>query len=307
MLSTDLAFRRLILGVAANPAVTRVVTRHGLALGARRFVAGETLEEGLQAVAALKARGLLATLDYLGEKVTDLAAAQQASTTYCEMLKALAAADLQPNVSLKLSQFGLTIDPSACLANVRRVLETAEAVGGFVRIDMEESALVDRTLEVYRTLARDFPGRVGIVLQAYLYRTEADLKALLPLGPNIRLCKGAYSEPPSVAFPKKRDVDANFLRLLRIALREAAFTAIATHDERIIEAARAMVEEPGMAGRYEFQMLYGVKPRLQERLVRQGERVRIYVPFGTHWYPYFVRRLAERPANLAFVLRGLRG
>lgn len=307
LLGTDRAFRRLILGIAANPAVSRVVTRHGLALGARRFVAGETLQEGLQAVAALKARGLLATLDYLGEKVTDLAAAEQASATYCEMLEALAGAGLEPNVSLKLSQFGLTIDPAACLANVRRVVETAEAVRGFVRIDMEESALVDRTLEVYRTLVREFPGRVGVVLQAYLYRTEADLRALLPLRPNVRLCKGAYSEPPSVAYPKKRDVDANFLRLLRIALKEAAFTAVATHDERIIEAARAMVGELGAAGRYELQMLYGVKPRLQQALVRQGERVRIYVPFGTHWYPYFVRRLAERPANLAFVLRGLWG
>lgn len=307
MLGTDLAFRRLILGIAGNPAVSRVVTRHGLSLGARRFVAGETLQEGLQAAALLKTRGLLATLDYLGEKVTDLAAAEHASSTYCEMLRALATAGLEPNVSLKLSQFGLTIDPAACTANVRRVVETAAAVQGFVRIDMEEWVLVDRTLEIYRTLVRDFPGRVGIVLQAYLYRTEADLKALLKLRPNIRLCKGAYNEPPSVAYPKKRDVNANFLRLLRMSLREAAFTAVATHDERVIEAARGLVGELGAAGRYEFQMLYGVKPRLQQALVRQGERVRIYVPFGTHWYPYFVRRLAERPANLAFVLRGLWG
>lgn len=307
MRSTDLAFRRMILGVAGNPGVTRLVTRHGLTLGARRFVSGETLEEGIQAVAALKARGLLATLDYLGEKVSDLAAAGQASATYQRMLRALAQSGFQPNVSLKLSQFGLTIDREACLANVRHVLEVAAEVNGFVRIDMEESSLVDATLQIFRTVAGEFPGRVGVVLQAYLYRTENDLKALLPMGLNVRLCKGAYSEPPSVAFPRKRDVDANYLKLLRISLKEAAFTAVATHDESIIRATAEYIREIRSAGRYEWQMLYGVKPRLQQALVGRGERVRIYVPFGTHWYPYFVRRLAERPANLAFVIRGLWG
>ncbi|MEW6044961.1 MAG: proline dehydrogenase family protein [Bacillota bacterium] len=307
MRSTDLAFRRMILGVAGNPGVTRLVTRHGLTLGARRFVSGETLEEGIQAVAALKARGLLATLDYLGEKVSDLAAAGQASATYQRMLRALAQSGFQPNVSLKLSQFGLTIDREACLANVRHVLEVAAEVNGFVRIDMEESSLVDATLQIFRTVAREFPGRAGVVLQAYLYRTESDLKALLPMGLNVRLCKGAYSEPPSVAFPRKRDVDANYLKLLRISLKEAAFTAVATHDESIIRATAEYIREIRSAGRYEWQMLYGVKPRLQQALVGRGERVRIYVPFGTHWYPYFVRRLAERPANLAFVIRGLWG
>ncbi|HEY8426116.1 MAG TPA: proline dehydrogenase family protein [Limnochordales bacterium] len=307
MLGSQLVFRRLLLGVAGNPVVSRMVTRHGLSLGARRFVAGETLEDGLRAVASLRARGMSATLDYLGEKVTDLTAARQASATYCEMLRALSAAGLEPNVSLKLSQFGLAIDPGECLANTRRVVEVAAELGGFVRIDMEESALVDDTLTIYRALVREFPGRVGIVLQAYLYRTEADLRALLPLGLNVRLCKGAYSEPASVAYPRKRDVDANFLRLLELALREGAFTAVATHDERIIREAQRMVVEADARSRAEFQMLFGVKPRLQQALVAQGWPLRIYVPFGTHWYPYFVRRLAERPANLAFVLRGLRG
>lgn len=307
MLGSQLVFRRLILGVAGNPLVTRMVTRHGLSLGARRFVAGETLEEGLRVVSALRARGMSVTLDYLGEKVTDLAAARQAASTYGEMLRALSAAGLGANVSLKLSQLGLTIDPGACLANVRRVVEVAAELGGFVRLDMEESALVDDTLTIYRALVQEFPGRVGIVLQAYLYRTETDLRGLLPLGPNVRLCKGAYSEPPSVAYPRKRDVDASFLRLLELALREAAFTAVATHDERIIREAKRMLVEAGARGRAEFQMLFGVKPRLQQALVDEGWPLRIYVPFGTHWYPYFVRRVAERPANLAFVLRGLRG
>ncbi|HEY8498199.1 MAG TPA: proline dehydrogenase family protein [Limnochordales bacterium] len=307
MLASDRVFRRLILGVAGHPTVSRVVTRHGLSLGARRFVAGETLREGLGAVASLRARGLLATLDFLGEKVTDRAAARQAAATYVEMLRTLAEAGLEPNVSLKASQMGLTVDPRACLANVREVLQAAASVGGFVCIDMEESALVEATLALYRTLAQEFPGRVGVVLQAYLYRSEEDLRALLPLRPHVRLCKGAYSEPPAVAYPRKRDVDRNFLRLLEIALEGAGFTAVATHDERIIAEAKRMVRGAGAAGRSEFQMLYGVKPRLQQALAAEGWPVRIYVPFGTHWYPYFVRRLAERPANVAFVLRGLWG
>ncbi|MBE3599579.1 MAG: proline dehydrogenase family protein [Limnochordaceae bacterium] len=293
------------MGVAGNPAVTRLATRHGLSLGARRFVAGETLEEGIAAVRALRARGMLATLDFLGEKVAGLADAAEAASMYRRMVQALASAGLEPNVSLKLSQFGLTIDRATCAQNARGVVEAAAQVGGFVRIDMEESALVDATLDVYRTLARQFPGRVGIVLQAYLYRTRQDLESLLPVGLNVRLCKGAYSEPSSVAFPKKRDVDESFLRLLRTSLAQARFTAVATHDERIIRAALELSRELHAEGRYEFQMLYGVKPRLAQRLVAEGHRLRIYVPFGTHWYPYFIRRLAERPANLAFVVRGL--
>lgn len=300
-------FRRVVLGVAGNPAVSRLATRHGLSLGARRFVAGERLEQGLEAVEQLRAHGILATLDYLGENVADLSQAREAAATYRQMVQALASAGLEPNVSLKLSQFGLTMDRATCLANVRGVVEAAAGVGGFVRIDMEESSLVDATLDVFRALTQDFPGHVGIVLQAYLYRTEADLEALFPLGLNVRLCKGAYNEPPSVAFPNKHDVDVNFRRLIGLALSGATYTAVATHDERIVESAAEQSRELHADGRWEVQMLYGVKPRMQQEMVQRGRRLRVYVPFGTHWYPYFIRRLAERPANLAFLLRGLWG
>ena len=302
-----MVFRRVILSVAARPAVVRVMSRHGLSMGARRFVAGVTLDEGVRAARDLKARGLLSTLDYLGEKVTDLSVAAQASQMYVDAIRALAAAGLQANVSLKLSQLGLLLDAAACAANVRRIVEEADRVDGFVRIDMEESNLVDATLRLYRSLASEFPRRVGVVLQAYLYRTEADLRALLPLRPNVRLCKGAYSEPPAVAFPRKRDVDANYRRLLRVAMEGGAFVAVATHDESLIEYAIKTATELRLEDRYELQMLYGVKPRLQQRLADSGMRVRVYVPFGTQWYPYLVRRVAERPANLWFVLKGLRG
>lgn len=302
-----MGYRRIILGLAARPRVVRLLTRHGLSLGARRFVAGESLEEGIRAAQALGSQGLRVTLDYLGEKVTDLAMAAEAAHMYGRMLSALAQARLAPNVSLKLSQFGLTLDAARCLELAREVVARARELGGFVRLDMEESFLVDPALEVFRALVREFPGHVGPVLQAYLYRSEADLRSLLPLGLNVRLCKGAYSEPPSVAFAKKRDVDRNFRHLIRIALEGGAFVAVATHDEAIIDYAIQAATRLGAGDRWELQMLYGVKPRLQKRLAERGLPVRIYVPFGTHWYPYLIRRLAERPANVAFVLRGLWG
>ncbi|MCS6871291.1 MAG: proline dehydrogenase family protein [Anaerolineae bacterium] len=277
---------------------------------ARRFVAGETLAQGIEAVRTLNAKGLLATLDHLGENVVTETDAARAMQDYLDLLDAIERSGVNTTVSLKLTQLGLDISFEVCLNNMCCILERAAHYDNFVQIDMESSAYTERTLRLYRVL-RDQHGfrNVGVVIQAYLYRSFEDVRALAEEGANIRLCKGAYKEPPQVAFPNKRDVDANFVKLAEHFLSpearaRGAYIGVATHDDKMIEAVKNYAAAQGIPkDRFEFQMLYGVRGAAQQALVAEGYKVRVYVPYGTEWYPYFMRRLAERPANVWFILR----
>jgi proline dehydrogenase len=270
-----------------------------------RFIAGSTLDEALAVCVKIRSDGIAATLDYLGENVKSLNEAAACRDVYLRVLAGLHAAGLEPNVSLKLTQFGLDFSPEACEQNVAAVVEKASEIGGFIRIDMESSAYTDRTLGIVRRLHARY-GSCGTVIQAYLRRSEADVKVLIEEGVRVRLCKGAYLEPPDIAFPKKSDVDKNYRVLAEQLLTNGHYPAIATHDERMIEIVERFAKNRGIVrDRFEFQMLYGIRRDLQKHLVGQGYRMRLYVPFGEAWYPYFMRRLAERPANVLFLLRNL--
>jgi proline dehydrogenase len=300
----------------------RLVTGWGFARRASaRFVAGETLDAAILGVQRLGGRGLSSTLDHLGERVTTASESQSAAGDYLTILDRICSAGVRSNASLKLSQLGLGVDTELCRENLRRIVRKGAECGIFIRIDMEDSPTVDRTLNIYRSLAAEKLTNVGLVLQAYLFRTEDDLRSLLAEGARIRLCKGAYKEPGQVAFARKADVDRNYDRLAAMMIDAArrdggepssadgrlpARTALATHDPRRIEFARQEAERLGLPRRaLEFQMLYGIRSDLQEALVAEGYPVRVYVPYGTEWYPYYVRRLAERPANLWFFLSNL--
>jgi proline dehydrogenase len=279
-----------------------------------RFVAGETLEAALPALDRLRAAGFRTTVDILGESVTSEAAARTAAGAYVAAIPVLEARGLDVNVSIKLSQMGLALGPGFVRENLGRALTAASAVGGFVRIDMEDHTTTDATLAVVRELRPLMAGSgdVGVVLQAALRRTPGDAEELIEAGVRVRLCKGAYREPASVAYPEKADVDAAYVAVMKRLLDAGAFPALATHDDRIVDQAIAYARERGIGPeRFEFQMLFGVRRDLQERLVRDGWGVRVYVPTGSQWYPYFMRRLAERPANVVFlalsVLRERRG
>jgi proline dehydrogenase len=284
---------------------------------AHRFVAGETIADAIAAVKALNTKKLNATLDFLGESVTTKDEAARAADEYVLALDEIARSGVISNVSIKLTQFGLDLDQAFCARNVRRVVEKAQQHGNFVRVDMEGTPHTDRTLAVVNELRKDFDN-IGTVLQAYLFRTAADLIALADVGTRIRLCKGAYQEPPDKAFPDKADVDANYVKLATLLLdrsgkavrsddgRVPPLAALATHDEKMIAAAREYAAEKHIPrDQLEFQMLYGVRRELQEQLAGEGFAVRVYVPYGTQWYPYFMRRLAERPANVWFFARSL--
>ena len=269
-----------------------------------RFVAGVRLDEAMVNVQRLNAAGMTATLDYLGESVHSAAEAGQAATQYIAILHAVERAQAQCNASLKLTQMGLDVDRELCVRNVGRVLAQAGQLGNFIRIDMEGSGYTQVTLDIFGELFARHQN-VGVVIQAYLYRSEADIHALNKLGARVRLCKGAYNEPASVAFAEKADTDKNFVKLMQILLSEGNYPGIATHDEKMIEATRSYASQRGIpTDRFEFQMLYGIRRDLQEQIVREGYRLRIYVPYGEQWYPYMMRRMAERPANLLFVLKG---
>lgn len=301
--------RAVLLGLAARPGLRRFMAGNGpVRRLARRFVAGEEAAEALAAAERLNRQGLKATLDQLGEHVTTPAAAAAAAGEYVRLVEAIAARGLEANVSIKPTHVGLALPdgPAAAAANLRPVLERAAARGIFVRLDMEGSAYTQATLDLVRDLRAEGYVELGPVIQAYLYRSAVDVAALCREGARVRLCKGAYSEPPSLAFPRKAEVDANYERLMAYLLRRGRYPGLATHDERMIGEARrlAAAEEIGPE-RFEFQMLYGVRRELQTELVRVGYNVRIYVPYGSEWYPYFTRRLAERPANLLFLLRNL--
>lgn len=296
--------RRTLLWLSNRRSVFRLIRRNRLAQRfARRFVAGETTDDALQAVRTLNARGISVTLDLLGESVTQAASAAATADQYVQLLDRIHAEGLDANVSLKLTAMGLDIDDAVCLMNVTRVVRHASQLGNFVRLDMEGSAYTERTLELFkRQLYPAFPNHVGIVLQSYLRRTRSDVERAIGLQCRVRLCKGAYREPADIAFPAKRDVDASFVECMRMLLADGRYPALATHDERMIAEARRFVTDKGIASDgFEFQMLYGVRRDLQGALVRDGFRMRVYVPFGTQWYPYLMRRLAERPANIAFM------
>lgn len=294
--------RKAILTAADNPQVRRLVSRHGMRLGGSRFVAGETMEDAVRVLRGLNEQGLWANTTLLGEAVRDGAEARAVADEYVVLVDRLAEEELRANVALKLTHLGLELEDELAYENLRRILER----GHFVRIDMEQSAFVDATLRIYRRLRDEGFDNVGTVLQAYLYRTESDLESLLPLQPNLRLVKGAYLESPDVAYPRKADVDAAYVRLLETMLRAGGHTAIATHDERIIEHALRFAEEHAVPrDTFELQMLYGVRPQLQLELARRGYKMLVATPYGPEWYPYLMRRLGERPANALFLLRNL--
>lgn len=296
--------RQSLLYLSNQQKIFNFVRHNRLAKGfASRFVAGETANEAVEAVRALNAKGITASLDILGESVYTEAEARGTAQAYVALLDRIAREGLDGNVSVKLTALGLDISDEVCLANVHEVLRRAREHGSFVRLDMEGSAYTDRTLELFREhLYPVYPENVGIVLQSMLRRTAADVEQAIALNARVRLCKGAYREPPEVAFPDKADVDESYTRCMRRLMTDGNYAGLATHDERIIAAAQAFARAEGIApDRFEFQMLYGVRRDLQEQLVRDGWRLRVYVPFGTQWYPYLMRRLAERPANLWFI------
>ena|SRR2546426_6134232 len=294
-----------LLWLSEQPRISRFVRRNGLARRlASRFVAGETVDSAVAAVRRLNAAGITATLDLLGESVRHAAEAHAARDVYLETLDRIEQARGQSHVSVKLTQMGFDIDEAACVEHVRAIAARARDRASFMRIDMEGSAYTERTLQLFkRRLHPEFGDAVGVVLQSYLRRTEQDVTELIALGARIRLCKGAYKEAADIAFPDKKDVDANYVVCLERLLERANNPAIATHDERIIVHAKAFARRRDIPpARYEFQMLYGVRRDLQRALRREGYNVRVYVPFGDQWYPYLMRRLAERPANVAFLL-----
>jgi proline dehydrogenase len=272
---------------------------------ATRFVAGETLDDALAVCRRLNGEGITTTLDHLGESVNTLEEAGQAKDVYLRTLQAIHESGVLGNVSLKLTQFGLDISYDQCLSNVEELVAGAKRLGEFVRIDMESSEYVDRTLDLVTDLHGRY-GTVGTVIQAYLYRSKADIERLCDRGIRVRLCKGAYLEPASVAFRHKHEVDRNYVELTRLLLERGTYPAIATHDEKMIRAAIDYAKQKQIGrDRFEFQMLYGIRRDLQRRLVADGYRLRLYIPFGRAWYPYYMRRLAERPANVFFILRNL--
>jgi len=296
--------RNALLYLSNQPHVFRFVRNNGLAKGfARRFVAGETLDEALRAVQELNARGITATLDLLGESVTNEREARQARDEYLLMLDRIHERRLEANVSLKLTAMGLDISEELCVAIMHDVLSRAQAYRTFVRLDMEASAYTERTLRLFEErLYPAYKEHVGVVLQSYLYRTFADTERANELHARVRLCKGAYKEPASVAYPDKSDVDANYVKCMHLLMKHGNYPGLATHDPRMIDEAKRFAAAEGIAkDRFEFQMLYGIRRDLQEQLVKEGYRMRVYIPYGTQWYPYLMRRLAERPANVAFI------
>ncbi|MDX1578607.1 MAG: proline dehydrogenase family protein [Gemmatimonadota bacterium] len=300
--------RKLLLFLSEHHGLKELLLRLPAARRvAHRFVAGDTLSDALRATDELNRQGLRVTLDYLGESVTDASEAEAAAEAYLESLEAIDRVSADATISLKLTQLGLDIDGESCARNLERIVARAAELGNFVRIDMEGSEHTDATLRLFkRTFQRH--RNVGVVLQSYLYRSERDAAEMVRIGGPVRLCKGAYEEPESVAFQDKSMVDKNFVLIMKMLLDGGVPTAIATHDEKMIRATRRHAERRGIdQDRFEFQMLYGVRRDAQARLVSEGYQMRVYVPYGSEWYAYLMRRMAERPANLLFVLRALVG
>jgi len=298
--------RTLLLELAKSSRLRRWITSNGTTRRwAQRFVPGEDLTAAIEAVRDCNRSGMSASLDHLGENVLTREDAERARVSYTEALDRIAAANLDANISLKLTHLGLDLGDEFCADQLRWVTRRAAELHNFVRVDMEGSAYTDRTLQIVKQ-ARAQTDVVGTVIQAYLFRSEQDIRDLLRIGCRVRLVKGAYKEPAQIAYPRKKDVDANYIKLMKILLPSGVYHALATHDPNMIEAAiRFAAENEITKEKFEFQMLYGIRTDLQTRLVRQGYRVRVYIPFGKDWFPYFMRRLAERPANLLFFAKNL--
>jgi proline dehydrogenase len=305
---THLLLRPALLWLSEQPKIFNFVRRNGLARKmASRFVAGETIEQGVKAAGELRRRGITASLDLLGESVNVESEAVAARDQYLATMDRMAAAGVEVNVSVKLTQMGLDISDELCHANMVRILDRAKELDGFVRLDMEGSDYTQRTLDFFTDrLLGPYGRHCGVVIQSALRRSERDVEDLIELKARVRLCKGAYLEPASIAFPDKKDVDRNYVQLMERLLQSGNYPGVATHDERIINHALHFVKREGIAAeQFEFQMLYGIRRDLQARLRGLGFNLRVYIPFGTQWYPYLMRRLAERPANIAFILGSL--
>ena len=298
--------KRAVYALADNPGFTALVSRYGMRWGfAQRFIAGEALDDAWPAIQELRDDKMSVTLDYLGESVSDIDATRVVTDTYCAILDELHQRGNAASVSLKPTQIGLAISTDLARENIGKIVARAQELNNFVRVDMEDSPTTDATLDVFKSLRAEYEN-VGIVMQTYLHRTEADVRELNALGAQIRLCKGAYKEPASVAYQAKSEVDANYIKLAELLLQEGNYPAFATHDDRIIDHISGYVERNGIdRDRFEFQMLYGVRRDYQREIAAAGYNVKIYVPFGAEWCPYFMRRIAERPANALFVMRAL--
>ncbi len=306
----DSASKALFHLLAQSNGLKKLASRYGMRRPgsfARRFIAGETTAEAIEAARALEARGLLHTLDHLGESVGSLADADAATRECREIGEAIVAAGIGRNLSLKLTQLGLDVDRASAVDNLRKILDRSDPAGFFVRIDMENSAYTEVTLDIFETLWGQGHRQIGVVLQAALHRTEQDLERILAIGGRVRLVKGAYKEPKHIAYQHKPDVDASYALLMKRLLERGDYPAFATHDPSMHALAKQWAAERGLGpDKYEFQLLYGIRRDLQASLVQQGHRVRIYVPFGREWFPYFMRRLGERPANITSVLTSIR-
>ncbi len=297
--------RNFFLFLSKNRMLTKAVKKYGRHFGSARFVAGETIEEAIQVIRELNEGGLTVTIDYLGEFVDNEKEANEMVNQSLEAIKRIEEEKLNAQLSLKLTSMGLDISEEVVLKNMRKILHAAKNSGIFVTIDMEDYSRCQKTIEVYKTLKSSYDN-VGTVIQAYLYRAEKDISDLNEYRPNLRLVKGAYKESSAAAFPEKKKVDENFKKIIKQHLLNGNYTAVATHDDKIIDYTKQLVERYGIShDRFEFQMLYGIRPERQEELAREGYTMRVYVPYGTDWYGYFMRRLAERPANVTFVIKGV--
>lgn len=297
--------RNIFQSLGKSHTAVKLARRYGLKFGAGRFVAGETIETAIRAVRKLNEDGRMATLDHLGEFVSTEEEANESAAMCIQTLEAVASAGVNSNLSLKMTSLGLDLSKNLCMVNMRKILDCAARTGNFVRIDMEDYAHCQASLDIYYELRQEYDN-VGIVIQAYLYRSEQDLDDLNRVGANLRLVKGAYKESPKFAFPDKKDVDDNFKKIIKRHMLNGNYTAVASHDPEIIRDTIDFIKENGIPyDKFEFQMLYGIAEDLQKQLVSEGFRVRVYVPYGIDWFGYFMRRLAERPANVWFVLKNL--
>jgi proline dehydrogenase len=297
--------RNSFLFLSKNKALTKLAKKYGLRFGASRFVAGETIQLATNVIKELNRKNLAVTIDYLGEFVDTVEEANEMADNCIVAIEAIGKEKLNSQLSLKMTSMGLDISDEIVLNNMRRILEAATKHGVFVTIDMEDYSRCEKTITIFKQLRKEFDN-IGTVIQAYLYRTEEDINDLNSLNPNLRLVKGAYKEPAEVAFPDKKDVDDNYKKIIKTHLLNGNYTAIASHDEAIIEYTKQLVKEHNIPNsQFEFQMLFGIRTERQLDLVKEGYTMRIYVPYGTDWYGYFMRRLAERPANVAFVLKGM--
>jgi proline dehydrogenase len=306
-MSFEAYMRKTVLRIADRSWVRNLFTKYGMKYGVQRFVAGETLDGTVLQVRRLNEQGLSATLDLLGESVYEQKTAEQSVAAIIDALKTIKREGLDSHISVKLTQLGLCLDAQFCLSQMRQICDAAVMTGNFIRIDMEDSSVTQITIDLFRILLEEYGSeRIGLVIQSYLYRSLPDVNELGKLGANLRIVKGAYNESVKVAFPLKKSVNLQYMSLVKMHLTNGCYTAIATHDENMIKPLKAFAEQNNIPkDRFEFQMLYGVSTRLQLKLIQEGYRVRVYTPFGVDWYPYFTRRIAERPANLLFVLKSL--